>query len=484
MWFDHENAGKESGIGMKKVLYTIVFVIPFVLGVIGYRIEEILWGDSLYNSISLYVLSMKGDCMNPLIQISRFWAPAMTASGLIMAIKSVFGRIKEKLACMHSDSTVVYSDGQAGALLLSSLKHGVASDGKLHKSADAHVIMFENDIDNVNFYQTNKTFFETKKVYMRLEKMDSYLLKESKVKVFNTNEIIARKYWKDRNLLPYLQGREMSIDIAIIGFGSLGQRILQCGLLNNIYSNQQRITYHIFGDSQIYQQVYKKFPMMNQDQVCFYGEDWRSEFKVFSQMERVILTEEPDLELVQYLLYACKNTKIDYFSKGNIVLEDLYKTDQLCGFGKAEQVYTEENIKTNSLYLAAMELNYKYACLYGGNQSDDKERAMQQEWDKLDGFTKGSNIASADHHHIRVMVMEKCAAEGQPLTQEELAEGEHIRWSRFHYLNHWTYGVPENGKNKDPKNKIHVCLVPYDELSEEEKQKDVEAVELLLELFK
>lgn len=469
---------------MKKLLFTIVFVLPYIIGVVGYRQAGEYWADSLYNSLALYLISMNSDSMNPFIEVARFWAPAMTASGLILAIKSAFNRLKDQFASMHADATAVYSDNQAGTLLLGTLKHGICSDGKLIKSAKSHVILFENDIDNVNFYQTNEKFFAGKDVHLRLEKMDSFLLKESKVHFFNANEIVARQYWKNRNLLPYMQSREVNVDIAIIGFGPMGQRMLQYGLLNNIYSNQQKITYHIFGDSEIYQQVYQQFPMMNRDEIHYHGADWRKEFRIFPDMDRVILTEEPDLDLVQYLIYVCKNTKIDYFSKGNIALEKLYKTDLLYGFGKAEEIYTEDNIKTNQLYRAAMELNYKYACLYGTGEAKDKEAAMQQEWDALDGFTKGSNIASADYHQIRVMVMEKRAADQDPITDEELAEGEHIRWSRFHYLNHWTYGIPANGKNKDPENKIHKCLVPFAELPEAEKRKDVEAVELLLELFK
>lgn len=467
---------------MKKILYGIVFVLPFVLGATGFYMAGNGIKDACYNGVSLYFMSLNEDSVNILIEIARWYAPIMTASGLILAIKSAYYHFRDRLACMHSDSTAIYSDTESGNLLFTSVKHGVLADNTSVKAAKDHVIMFADDVDNLNFYQTHKAKFQDKHVYICLEKMDSYLLKESQVHFFNSNEIVARQYWKSRNLLEFMNDN-MKVDIAIIGFGPLGQRILHYGLLNNIYTSNQKITYHIFGDSSLYEQVYPAFPMMNQDQVVHHGTDWKANVSIFATMERVIITEEPDLDLVQNLLYTCGDTQIDYFSKGNIILEDIYKTDQLKSFGKAEEIYTEENIKTNTLYHAAMELNYKYACLYGAGASDNKEQAMQQEWEALDGFTKGSNIASADYHQIRVMVMGKRALEGKPMTDTELAEGEHIRWSRFHYLNHWTYGVPENGKNKDPKKKIHVCLVPFEELPEVEKQKDVEAVNLLLELF-
>lgn len=468
---------------MKKVLYGIVFVLPFIIGSIGYYVAGEALGDSMYNSLSLYVISLNSDSMNLLIEIARWTAPIMTASGLILAIKNAYYRLRKQVSCMHQDATAVYSDNSNGDLLVNTLKHGILSEKELIKGAHSHILMFENDVDNLNYYQTYHKYFENQMVYMKLEKTDSFLLKENTIHFFNTNEIIARQYWKERNLLEYLTPDQMNVDIAIMGFGALGQRMLQYGLLNNIYTTNQRITYHIFGDSRLYEKVYPTFPMMNQDTIIFHGEDWKKDFNLFSTMERMILTEEPDLELVQYLLHTCKNTKIDYFSKGNLVLESLYKTDLLYGYGKATNIYTEQNIKTDHLYQAAMELNYKYACLYGDVNTENKDLAMRQEWEVLDGFTKGSNIASADYHQIRKLVMAHMKELGREMTNDDLSEGEHIRWSRFHFLNHWTYGIPENGKNKDAIKRIHVCLVPYKDLPEAEKKKDLEAVELLLELF-
>ena len=63
-----------------------------------------------------------------------------------------------------------------------------------------------------------------------------------------------------------------------------------------------------------------------------------------------------------------------------------------------------------------------------------------------------------------------------------LSELEHIRWCRYHYLNNWKFGIPENGKAKDPQNRIHSLLVPNNQLSEGEQEKDRENVRLLREL--
>lgn len=58
---------------------------------------------------------------------------------------------------------------------------------------------------------------------------------------------------------------------------------------------------------------------------------------------------------------------------------------------------------------------------------------------------------------------------------EDIAELEHIRWCRYHYLNNWRYGKERNNAEH-----IHDLLVPYDDLSEENKMKDIEAVKIKL----
>ena len=65
---------------------------------------------------------------------------------------------------------------------------------------------------------------------------------------------------------------------------------------------------------------------------------------------------------------------------------------------------------------------------------------------------------------------------------DKLAEIEHIRWCRYHYLNNWSYGMPDNGKTKDAQRRIHSSLRPYPVLPPQEQEKDRENVRLLREL--
>ncbi len=63
-----------------------------------------------------------------------------------------------------------------------------------------------------------------------------------------------------------------------------------------------------------------------------------------------------------------------------------------------------------------------------------------------------------------------------------VADLDHFRWCRYHYLHNWQGGIPENGKNKDPRHRIHRDLRPYKELGEADREKDRENIRVLMDL--
>lgn len=151
----------------------------------------------------------------------------------------------------------------------------------------------------------------------------------------------------------------------------------------------QQIENHIWGDSCLYEHSMEKMNLMNDD--------------------RIIITDEPQMELLQTFLYICNDAEIHYYNPGSALLENIYKKEHLVSFGRYTDIHTESNIKRNELYCAAKELNYKYACIYGNvsGEADKKETEMEEQWELLDGFTKDSNIASTDYHEIGKLLMKK-----------------------------------------------------------------------------
>lgn len=476
---------KFRNIKLRKILGAFLVILPFILGTIGYCIEGEVLLDALYASFVLYAVNPVLDANNWLIVVAKWFAPFVLASGLLMLLQGVWQRMKESWIELHKGATAIYCDNEYGKLLAGNLKKGILVKEEEVRGVDKHILFFSDDIKNLNFYQQNEEFFRGKKVYVQLNEIDSFLLPQNTVQFFHIREIIARQYWREHHLLPYFNEKNGVVKIAIVGFGELGQKILNYGLLNNIYDLNQQIEYHIWGDSCLYEHSMEEMNLMNGDRIVYHGENWREHIRQFTGMDRIIITDEPQMEQLQTFLYICNNAEIHYYDPGSVLLENIYRKEHLVSFGRYTDIFTENNIESDELYRAAKELNYKYVCLNGSvsGEADKKEAEMEEQWKLLDGFTKGSNIASADYHEIRRLLVAKAKKEGTELTMEQLGRMEHIRWCRFHYLNHWSYGVPENGKNKDAVRKIHVCLLPFEKLTKEDQKKDYETVGLLLGLM-
>ena len=195
---------------------------------------------------------------------------------------------------------------------------------------------------------------------------------------------------------------------------------------------------------------------------------------LISKSDRIIFPATPDTENLIMLAVKCNKSEIHCYNLDENIL-NIINNPNILSFGQSNETVTKETILLTDIYHSAKLLNFKYACLYSQAKESGGKAAVETEWKKLDAFTKHSNISTTNYHLIR-----KVITENTKHTDLELAEMEHIRWCRFHFLNHWTFGKTENGK-KDSINKIHPCLIPFDELTEIDKQKDIDSIKVLNE---
>ena len=107
------------------------------------------------------------------------------------------------------------------------------------------------------------------------------------------------------------------------------------------------------------------------------------------------------------------------------------------------------------------------------------------EFDDLPTGIKESNLSNAVHIPTKLLsigyrirpVRKGYRATALQLNDSEvetMARVEHLRWSWEKRLNGWTYG-----RTKDDRTKRHPDLVPYEELTEDEKEKDRELVRMI-----
>ena len=458
------------GIGKLKKWIPLLSILPFLMGSAGYFLAGERLLDAMYFSLSLYFVNLVSDSSNALVEAARWTAALVTTAAVLCALKQVWKRLCWTVQCLGRDSVAVYCDGEERVAFPGG-GHGVVYPGReFRPRAKSHIIMLARDSESLAFYEANRDRLGGRPVYIGLRELDRGFMRDVPgVTFYDIAAAAARTLWKSLRL--WQLGRER-LTVVIWGSGHLGQNILDHGLLLNLFSPNQEIAYHLVGDTVLYQISRGRFLSGNADQVFFHDLDSSSAWKAVQQADVVILAEEAPAERLQSLRIACENGVVYYYAPGEEDIGVYLKFSGLHSFGRG--LYTDENIRGEALVRQAKAQNYDYvkACGYlkPGETADEV-------WKKLDGFTQWSNISSSDFQEVLPDILNACPA----LTMDTLAELEHLRWCRFHTLNGWRYGIPEDG-SRDIEKKIHKCLCPYKDLEREDKEKDRAVIRRVLSL--
>lgn len=133
----------------------------------------------------------------------------------------------------------------------------------------------------------------------------------------------------------------------------------------------------------------------------------------------------------------------------------------------------------------AIHARYMHEIKKQNSRGIPKKVMLAADFDELSEDIRQSNIENAMHIPAKLLAIGyriRPARKGfKPMALhldktevETMARVEHLRWSWEKRLNGWV-----SGEKKDEKNKVHPGLVGYDELDEEEKEKDRELVRLI-----
>lgn len=152
---------------------------------------------------------------------------------------------------------------------------------------------------------------------------------------------------------------------------------------------------------------------------------------------------------------------------------------ELYKFNLVEEAFTEDSIISEKNDKLAKQVHQFYLPPL---EKRDPQKSSHVNWEKLNFDFKIQNRAQADHIYVKTRAMNLKivpSSDSRPEVNideeskifEILAELEHNRWMAQLYLNGWKYSEIRNDVKK-----LHTDLVPYDQLSENVKDWDRDAV--------
>ncbi len=473
-----------------QILIRLLFPIPLLIGTFGHLLAGYNWSDSLYGSLCYYFVSVYDMPANIFMEIARWAAPIVTATGIFYALQGVWNHFKLFMISMRKDAVVIYYDDnpEEAQMLSSTIKNSFVEEmsgqhvGRLYADVPHQVIFFGKDGKNLEFYFNHREQLAGKAVYMKLVNLDTSLLRDNDVHFFNILETISVQYWKNNPLLPDVAADPgHKAHVAIIGTGELGGKILLSGLLLNLFYTDQEITYHMFGDTRLLSALNKDVELMNNDRVIMEEKEWFENFELLNSVDRIILAGYDNSMVLEKLYYMCPAIPVYYFTEASAEPSRFFRQEHIYAFGQMSEYLQRKYVMGDVLYTKAKDLHYRTVCPDSALTGKALEADKEKEWLKLDGFMQGSYKMIADYYDLyRTMV-----DAGHPVVKsmEEMARLEHIRWCRQYYINHWSYGIPENGTPRDSQKRIHRSLVPYEQLNEEDRKREQGRIDFLIRSY-
>lgn len=447
-----------------KKLVPFLALLPFVIGAIGYIIAGECLSDAFYASFALYFINPVSDNYNLLIDVARWTSALVTTTAVLYAVRRIWLAVARFTYCLTKDSIAVYSDDDMKIVFDNPRKKVLYLGREFKSGAKSQIIMLSSDEESLKFYEAHKSELKKSKVYIGLKEIDCTSLRGApNINFFEIDNAIARTLWKH---IALWEQRNNKTEIAILGTNHLGQIVLNCGLLMNLYALDQEITYNFIGENDLYQISHGNIYTFNKDEVHFFKPNDGEVINIVKKSDIVIVSERISVEKMNALSIICGGKVYFYSSDSDMSKYITLPNAEM--FGKNSDIYTDENIRQNKLISAAMEQHCDYLSSRPENAGISFDKI--EEWNKLSGFLKWSNISSSDFKQV---LMSLC--KDGIFDEEPLAELEHIRWCRFHILNFWKYGIPQSGA-KDTEKRIHMCLCAYSQLKESDKNKNREVV--------
>ena len=292
---------------------------------------------------------------------------------------------------------------------------------------------------------------------------------------FDPSAAVARQYWRDHPLRP--DERE----ILLVGDGESARELLARALLSEVMLPFRSVVFRVTGNWAGFRRNHHQLETClavnrteeGRDSLFFQSQPWNDN-ELVNRADRIIFCADDQRE---NLMNLC-TLRTWFPAKASVYfLGDQPAEGALC-FGGAPGVFTRENVLQDEMNRLARAMHERFRQNQGGPG-----------WEELSDFLRQSNCAAADHLFVKAMLLtgpedmnpaDRCRLalerfrNASPDLRESCRRNEHERWLRFHCFYNWRWG-----ERKDPRLRLHPCILPFEQLSADEQARDDFAWELL-----
>lgn len=475
----------------KKVLIFTV-LLTYVVGLIGFGqvfVNDFL--QCLYATTCLFFMNIlvAAEEVNVFIELARWFACFVSVQAVVLVFEKMFSHVKSSQLVKDENLVVVHGDN--ASLIDAALSNSIVFNDEGLWKAKRHLFYFSEDQKLFDYLSQNSSFInDHQSLFLMTHGVNRSEFIKDNISVCNVSEMCARHYWRTYPLL--FTDRK----IVIIGNGAYVEELLDYAIMLNVIKKDSNVEYHVFTDDTSYLlkhteldqciSVNKKSHM--RDSLFIHNESWMVYHTLIEECDRIILADEND----ENNLMILNTLKRDYHCANRIDIRYLYDDIVYHIWGKDIHVFGPNNDMLNEEIILNDKANYiaknihakyfkNYVCPMKDSCKKDsciKCKEFVNDWNSLSSFLRYSNIAQGDHMFYKIRIL-KHLCEDETMSLEEfykslneeellvLDEIEHIRWNRYHYFHNWKYAEVRNNSKRQ-----HPLLVPFEELSYEEKIKD------------
>lgn len=479
--------------------------------------------------------------MRVCFECARWLGLCVTATFITKMFRETFIKLRVSLRARRKNAIALHGSTKYVELIKENFGSCVIADDVDEKFlASRHILAFESDLELFKYLNAHFASFEAdghsgqnqrggakrvdKSVYLCTVSSPRTEYLGRGFVINNMAEDCARIYWNKLYARRFSGLSERRV--VILGFGNYGRALFKQALFVNAFPSAACMEYHVFGDSEAFQHLYAGMSRFlsigsasgEKDSVFFHRDHWEQNLPLLMQADRVVLTDDSDEVNIQALgtLFDLGVRNIHIRASNAKLIQELWpgirvleyaKDADVCVFGTENTLYTKEIIMEEQLLETAKKIHARYMRRVGkGKCANCPQTAnvkpcaancehFDENWSRMERFLKEANVTQADHMPVKIRQVLKrdCeineaslrdykerfgAIRNTTAEMEPLAALEHERWMRHHFFYGWEYDPVRNDAARK-----HPLLLPFDQLPELQKTKDLDAYEAIVDLM-